>query len=78
MSGMSLQTGINGRGSASYTPMTPGAANPSTAGSTIAQKAYGISGTGAGAGPTTAAFGSVSIGALALAALVFLWWSLPR
>lgn len=75
MSGLSLRTGV----SSSYTPMTPASAQPSTSGmNSIAQKAYGIAGSGISGGSPTAAYGSVSIGALALAALVYIWWSLPR
>lgn len=77
MPGMSLRTNLAAGGS--YTPMTPASAQPSTSGAnTIAQKAYGISGTGTGGGTKTAAVGSVSLGTLALAALIYLWWSLPR
>ena len=78
MSGLSLRTGLSA--GASYTPMTPASAQPSTSGSmTIAQKAYGIQGSGvADSGPATAGFGSVTVGIVAIAALVYLWWSLPR
>lgn len=77
MAGMTLRTNLAAGGS--YTPMTPASAQPSTSGAnSIAQKAYGISGTGTGNGTSTAAVGSVSLGIVALAALVYLWWSLPR
>lgn len=77
MSGLSLRTGISVGGS--YTPMTPASALPSTATpSTIAQKAYGVNGDGSSDQRKTAAYGSVSIGVIAVAALVYLWWSLPR
>jgi len=73
--GLSLRTGVSG----SYTPMTPASAQPSTSGnSTIAQKAYGITGTGVSTGSGLAGYGSTTVGALALAALIYLWWSLPR
>lgn len=46
---------------------------------TIGSQAYGVgSGVGTNAGPKTAAVGSVSIGALALGVLMFMWYSLPR
>lgn len=76
MPGMSLRANLATGGS--YTPLTPASAQPSTSGgNTIAQKAYGISGTGVG-GTRTAGIGSVSLGAVSLAALIYLWWSLPR
>jgi hypothetical protein len=73
--GLSLRTGISG--SANYSPMTPGAAQSPTSGS-IAQRAYGISGTGVDTGTAIAGYGGVGVGMLAIAALVYLWWSLPR
>lgn len=77
MAGLNLSTGVSARGSGSYTPMTPAAAQSPTAGG-ISQKAYGINGTGADTGGSVAGYGSVGVGALALAALIYLWWSLPR
>lgn len=77
MSGMSLRTGFSA--GASYTPMTPASAVPTTAHATIAQRAYGISGSGGNdGGPARAAITSVGVGVIALSALVYLWWSLPR
>ena len=81
MSGLMLRTGVSASlGSGTYTPMTPAAANPSTAMTgTIAQKAFGLSGSGASVGMNgRPAYGSVGIGAAAMAALIYLWWSLPR
>jgi hypothetical protein len=76
MSGLSLRTGISASGS--YTPMTPASSlPPSVSGATIGQKAYGISGTGSDQ-RAIAGVGSVSVGALALVALIYFWWSLPR
>jgi hypothetical protein len=80
MAGLSLSTGLSGHAQGnigSYTPMTPAAAQ-STAGQRIAQKAYGITGTGVSTGASVAGYGSVGVGVAALAALVYLWWSLPR
>jgi len=73
--GLSLRTGVSG----SYTPMTPASAQPSTSG-TIAQKAYGITGTGTpnDGGSPIAGYGSMGVGVLALVGLIYLWWSLPR
>lgn len=77
MSGLSLRTGISAGGS--YTPMTPASATPpSVSGATIGQRAYGISGTGNNDQRAVAGVGSVSVGVLALAALIYFWWSLPR
>jgi len=76
MPGLSLRT--SAAGTASYTPMTPAAANPPTANSTIAQKAYGITGTGNSYGSAIAGTGAVCVGVVAIASLVYLWWSLPR
>lgn len=77
MAGLNLSTGVSARGSGSYTPMTPAAAQSPTAG-TIGQKAYGISGTGTGSGTAVAGIGSTAVGVLALIGLIYLWWSLPR
>jgi len=78
MSGLSLRTGISAGGS--YTPMTPASASPSTANAgSIAQAAYGIAGTGGQpVGPATAGLGSVAVGVVAVVALIYLWWTLPR
>jgi hypothetical protein len=81
MPGLSLRTGINiGSTGGSYTPMTPAAANsPTSNAGSIAQAAYGISGSGGAAnGTVVPAYGSITIGVISLAALVYLWWSLPR
>jgi hypothetical protein len=76
MAGLQLQTGARIRGS--YTPLTPASAStPSGSGGTIAQQAYGVSGTGI---PTNGAVGisSVTAGIVATVLLVMLYWSLPR
>lgn len=77
MAGLSLRTGMSVGGS--YTPMTPASASPSTANSSIAQAAYGVNGDGTnGNGKTTAMYGSITVGVLAVAGLMYLWWSLPH
>jgi hypothetical protein len=83
MSGLSLRTGISAGGaftpSGSYTPMSPASATAPTSGRlSIAQQAYGINGTGAADVSPLPGVGSVVVGVLALAGLVYLWWSLPR
>lgn len=80
MPGMSLNTGLKfGASSGGYTPLTPASTTAPSARPTIAQQAYGVAGAGvSGVGPKTAAMGSVGLGMLAVAGLVFLWWSLPR
>lgn len=80
MAGMSLRTGMSGGATlGTYTPMTPASANPpSGSGSTIGQQAYGVQGTGRQANYPMASVGSVGVGIAAIAALVYLWWSLPR
>jgi hypothetical protein len=59
--------------------MTPTAtpASPQASGLTVGQKAFGIT-AGGDVGPRTAAYGTIGGGALAVAALIFIWWSLPR
>lgn len=76
MAGMNLRTGFTVGGS--YTPLMPASATPPTSRNTIAQAAYGVDTTGMGSGPRTAGFGSVTVGMVSMALLVFLWWSLPR
>ena len=83
MPGLMLRTGVNagfGGGSGTYTPMTPASASSSTANAgSISQAAYGISGTGGTTiGRTLPAYGSISVGLVCIAALGYLWWSLPR
>jgi hypothetical protein len=80
MAGLSLRTGIStnsSAGSGNYAPLTPASALPSTA--RIADQAYGISGSGANTYNDNVAWvGSVSFGVVAMIALVYLWYSLPR
>jgi hypothetical protein len=76
MAGLSLQTGARVRGT--YTPLTPAASSaPSGSGGTIAQQAYGVSGTGL---PMNSSVGisSVAAGVVASVLLLALYWSLPR
>lgn len=77
--GLSLRTGI----SAGYSPMTPPAAmrttdNNAVRSTSIAQQAYGVQGTGVPMGSSMPAYGAVGAGIVAVAILVYMWWSLPR
>lgn len=77
--GLQLDTGL---GFSAFSGGYPGASTPTAAGATaqgptsIGQKAFGIT-TGA---PTyrTGLFAIIGGGGFAIAALVFMWWSLPR
>ena len=80
MAGLSLSSGIGGSvfsgGYPGYaSAATPFATTVPEGPSTITQQAYGVPGVGGGGkkGLTAAA-----ISTAALAALIFLWWSLPR
>lgn len=80
MAGLNLSTGLSGSVFAGGYPgyaaaSTPAATTVPEGPSTISQAAYGVPGVGGGGrkGLTAAA-----IGTAALAALVFIWWSLPR
>jgi hypothetical protein len=77
--GLSLRTGVSGS-VGNYSPMTPASSGPPSGSATIAQKAYGITGTGTptDGGSPVAGYGSVGLGCVALGALIYLWWSLPR
>jgi len=46
--------------------------------STAAEAGFGISGGGAGVSLDAKTTGVLSVGTLALAALIYIWWSLPR
>jgi hypothetical protein len=76
-----LNMGLNGQGSfgTGYAgAATPAAAGASPSGPTsIGAKAFGI-GTGPNGGYPVAHMGLISVGAAALAGLVFIYWSLPR
>jgi len=80
MAGLNVSTGLTGSvfagGYPGYGPASVPAATTVPEGpSTITQQAYGVPGVGGGGkkGLTAAA-----IGTAALAALWFIWWSLPR
>ena len=79
MAGLKLNMGLGG---SVFTPgygsaATPNANNATPQGpTTIGQKAFGIV-TG-GESSTVPHVALISAGSLALAALIFIWWSLPR
>ena len=77
MPGLSLNVGGNAGGS--YTPMMPASASSPTAANN-AQAAFGIGTLSANGsdGSTAAGMGSVSVGAIALILMTFIWYSLPR
>lgn len=50
----------------------------SPAGQTISSRAYGVGSAGPGAGPRTAAYGTVIAGVTGTVVLLFLWWTLPK
>ena len=74
MSGLSLNVGGFGGQTAGKAGLPYAANNPA---STISQKAFGIQAglSGQSKGP---AYGSVGLGLLGAAVLVWLWYSLPR
>ena len=80
MAGLSLNMGLSGQGAfgSGYGPAaTPAAAAASPQGpTTIGQKAFGIvtGSAGGGVGPVAL----LSVGALSLAGLIWIWYSLPR
>jgi hypothetical protein len=75
-----LQTGL---GASVFAGGYPGAAVPAAAGvspqgpRTIGQQAFGIV-AGDSGGSNTSLYAAIGGGALALGAMVFIWWSLPR
>jgi hypothetical protein len=76
-----LDMGLQGQGAfgAGYPPAaTPAAAGASAQGpTTISQKAFGIVTGGSGMYPA-AHFGLISVGGACIAALLYIYWSLPR
>ena len=79
MAGMRLNTGLGGGFAMGAWPGTNGtAANASPQGpSTASAAAYGTT-AGGGGGPDGMVLGVLSVSTLALAALIYIWWSLPR
>jgi len=75
-----LQTGL---GVSVFSGGFPGAAVPAAAGvspqgpRTIGQQAFGIV-AGDASGGSTPFYAAIGGGAVALGALLFIWWSLPR
>lgn len=77
MAGLLLSAGV--KAGSSYTPLTPASASASTSSAgSIGQQAYGITGSGVDTERSIAGYGSVAVGIVAIAAMVYLWWSLPR
>jgi len=78
---MILDMGLQGQGSfgTGYAPAaTPAAAGATPQGpTTISQKAFGIVTGGSGKYPAAHA-GLISAGTLSIAALLYIYWSLPR
>jgi hypothetical protein len=74
MAGLSLNVGGYGAGRAQSSSGVPMAANAPS--SNIAQRAYGIQ--EGQAGSRVPAYGSVGLGLLGAAVLIWLWVSLPR
>jgi hypothetical protein len=78
---MQLNMGLNGSAFAGGYPgdaAVPAAAGATPQGpATIGQQGFGIVGGDTG-GPNTSLYALLGGGTLALAALVFIWWSLPR
>lgn len=77
MAGLSLSMGPYGGAMAQGG--LPAAASVSPGAPTISQKAFGVFSQQEGAiGPRTAGLGTVALGLIGTAVLVYLWWSLPR
>jgi hypothetical protein len=76
MAGLSLNMGLNGGGSLGSAAV-PAAAGVSPQGpTTIGQKAFGITVGGSSYGAAHVAL--ISMGALSIIGLCFIYWSLPR
>lgn len=75
-----LRTGLGGGFAMASWPGAQGtAANASPQGPrTASQAAYGVTAGEGGGGPDGKTVGVLSVGTFALAALVYIWWSLPR
>ena len=80
MAGLSLNSGL---GASVFTNGYPGAATPAAAGpsaqgpTSVGQKAFGVV-TGDEGFYRTGVWAAIGGGALSLALLFFIWWSLPR
>lgn len=76
---MQLNTGLGGGFALASWPGTSGTnANASPQGpATAASAGFGVQ-AGGGAGLDAVTTGVLSVGTLALAALVYIWWALPR
>lgn len=80
MAGLNLASGIQASVFANGYPgygaaAIPGASTVPEGPSTITQKAFGVPGVGGGG---RKGLHAAAIGTAAVAALVFIWWSLPR
>jgi hypothetical protein len=81
MSGLNLYAGgmagaRAGGGTGNYSPLTPASAAPPS--SSIGNQAFGIDGSGSDFSNNIAWIGSITVGVIAVVALAYLWWSLPR
>lgn len=76
MAGLNLSMGAYG-GSMSQGAV-PAAAGVSPGAPTISQRAFGVGSLNQSIGPRTAGLGTVALGMIGAAVLVYLWWSLPR
>lgn len=78
MPGLYLNGSANAKAAGSYTPMMPASASSPSA-ANVGEAAFGVGSISAGGDKSSAAgMGSVSVGAIALALMVFIWYSLPR
>jgi len=74
-----LSTGLNANFALGTWPGTKGtSAQASPQGPTAATAGFGTTASGGGSGGDPVTTGVLSVGGLALAALIFIWWSLPR
>lgn len=76
---MQLDTGLSGRFGAAWPGVSGTNANASPQGpATAAEAGFGVDVGGGGVVADGKTTGVLSVGTLALVALVFIWWSLPR
>lgn len=77
MAGLVLNAGV--RAGSNYSPLTPASASAASSNSgSIGQQAYGITGSGVDTERAIAGYGSLIVGVVAMVAMAYLWWSLPR